>query len=568
MDPYTIRLDPTSRDHLLRMMVAEAGSLGVPGMAAVADTVFNRVSHPYFQEHAGGSTIDDILTADGQFEPWARYGRDWQRFPNDPELMALAGDALDSVIAGNAELPFEGSLFFQNRAITQDRGTDFHNADAYLGEIGSAPVSHSHYGAMPGMSPLPGYRIVTGDEGMPATVALGPVPGQPMGAMPSGGLLASSQPVRGGLLGEGGDFPLYGILGLASGLMEAGAPSVGVPRSPGAMALRGAMQGMQMDAAQEQAQMQRALMEAQIADLGRADPTSDIQNYLFALQNGFDGTFAEFLQSRRGPMVSVNMPSVPAGYMVTERGPDGQAIALAPTPGGPAELERRQAEEQASRRQEQTELQGSIVAQDIDRAIDLIDNSDWPVAGFWGWMLGQAPGTAGANLQATLDTIGANIGFDRLQQMRENSPTGGALGNVSEMENRLLQSVYGSLSRTQSPEQLRTNLQRLRTLYDRVINEGIGDDEAQQLIEEFVPSRQQQPRSEDPSASVGAVPPPAAQPLTVQQARGLTTRDVQTMNAQDLAAILSNEAVRDAVSDEVFDAIEMRMIVLREASRR
>ena len=265
MDPYTIRLDPVSRDRLMRMMVAEAGSLGVPGMAAVADTVFNRVSHPYFREHAGGDTIDAILTADGQFEPWSRYGRDWENFPGDPELMGLAGEALDSVIAGTADLPFEGSLFFQNRGITRERGTDFHNAEAYLGDIGTAPVSHSHYGAMPGMSPLPGYRVTMEGEPMAGTVTMGPVPGQQ--AAPTAGLLAPSQPVRGGLLGQDDQFPLYGILGLASGLLEAGAPSVGVPRSAGAGALRGAMQGMQMDAAQQMQQMQRELMEAQIQNL-------------------------------------------------------------------------------------------------------------------------------------------------------------------------------------------------------------------------------------------------------------------------------------------------------------
>ncbi|WP_284387809.1 hypothetical protein [Algimonas ampicilliniresistens] len=65
------------------------------------------------------------------------------------------------------------------------------------------------------------------------------------------------------------------------------------------------------------------------------------------------------------------------------------------------------------------------------------------------------------NLSATLETIKGNLGFDGLQEMRDNSPTGGALGNVSDREIKTLQSLYGSLERSQSQQQLDANLQRL-----------------------------------------------------------------------------------------------------------
>jgi hypothetical protein len=42
--------------------------------------------------------------------------------------------------------------------------------------------------------------------------------------------------------------------------------------------------------------------------------------------------------------------------------------------------------------------------------------------------------------------------------MRNNSPTGGALGQVSEFENRLLQAVWGALEQSQSPSQFNENL--------------------------------------------------------------------------------------------------------------
>lgn len=80
------------------------------------------------------------------------------------------------------------------------------------------------------------------------------------------------------------------------------------------------------------------------------------------------------------------------------------------------------------------------------------------------------PGTAGFDLQATIDTIQANLAFDRLQEMRDASKTGGALGAVSERELNLLQSAVESLQVGQSPERLKANLERVKRHYQRFID--------------------------------------------------------------------------------------------------
>lgn len=72
------------------------------------------------------------------------------------------------------------------------------------------------------------------------------------------------------------------------------------------------------------------------------------------------------------------------------------------------------------------------------------------------------PGTPAANLAANLATIEANVGFDELQRLRDMSPTGGALGQVSERENVLLQSVLSALKQSQGPEQFKKNLERVK----------------------------------------------------------------------------------------------------------
>lgn len=74
--------------------------------------------------------------------------------------------------------------------------------------------------------------------------------------------------------------------------------------------------------------------------------------------------------------------------------------------------------------------------------------------------------TGAADLQADLDTIAANLGFAELQAMRDSSPTGGALGSIAVRELDLLQATVASLSTAQTPEQLKRNLQEVKTHYE------------------------------------------------------------------------------------------------------
>lgn len=72
-----------------------------------------------------------------------------------------------------------------------------------------------------------------------------------------------------------------------------------------------------------------------------------------------------------------------------------------------------------------------------------------------------------------LKQITALIGFDELNQMRQASPTGGALGQVSERELMYLQSVAGSLNPNQSEPAFRAQLKKVRDEIERVVNFGL-----------------------------------------------------------------------------------------------
>ena len=107
--------------------------------------------------------------------------------------------------------------------------------------------------------------------------------------------------------------------------------------------------------------------------------------------------------------------------------------------------------------------------QDQARATDLVISAidkALPLIGPWtagmGANLAPISGTPAHDLQAVLDTIKGNITIDALQKMRQNSPTGGALGNVSNQENNTLASLLGSLDAGQSPAQLKASLSQIR----------------------------------------------------------------------------------------------------------
>lgn len=78
--------------------------------------------------------------------------------------------------------------------------------------------------------------------------------------------------------------------------------------------------------------------------------------------------------------------------------------------------------------------------------------------GLDGILKAKIPGTQSFNLAKRIDTLKANIGFNELNAMRAASPTGGALGQVSERELTYLQATLGSLDQAQSEEELRKNV--------------------------------------------------------------------------------------------------------------
>ena len=87
------------------------------------------------------------------------------------------------------------------------------------------------------------------------------------------------------------------------------------------------------------------------------------------------------------------------------------------------------------------------------------------VTGLWGEGLSLIPGTPAHDTKAQIETVISSIGFDRLQKMRDESPTGGALGQVSKNELDQLNASLGNLRQSQSRFAFRRNLQQVKRHY-------------------------------------------------------------------------------------------------------
>ena len=113
------------------------------------------------------------------------------------------------------------------------------------------------------------------------------------------------------------------------------------------------------------------------------------------------------------------------------------------------------------------------------KVIGDVQEANGLVGGMTTGLVGKAqafvPGTDAFNLNQRLLTIKANLGFDRLQQMRDASPTGGALGQVAVQELNALQSTVGSLEIGQDRKELQKNLNKIEHHYSNWIRTTQGE---------------------------------------------------------------------------------------------
>jgi len=164
-----------------------------------------------------------------------------------------------------------------------------------------------------------------------------------------------------------------------------------------------------------------------------------------------------------------NEGTIPPGYRAV-RDERGNVERLEVIPGSKAAKEAADAERKDVARRQQSEMTGGVVANALDDIDRLMTGAWLPVTGAAGSRLAGISGTAAHDVASALNTIKANISFERIDQMRQASPTGGALGAITEGEHKLLAGSMAALEQSQSEQQFKTNLGRVRANFERIVH--------------------------------------------------------------------------------------------------
>lgn len=170
-----------------------------------------------------------------------------------------------------------------------------------------------------------------------------------------------------------------------------------------------------------------------------------------------------------------NRGNIPAGYqLVTD--PATGTQSMAPIPGSPAAVEQQETQEKSERLQGQRATAATTVVQDLQRMQNLIgdfaiqeESGDSTLGRVIGAgsraALASVPGTPEFQANKFKESALSNIGIDQLMQMKFNSPTGGALGQVPFQQQQRLEQLLGALDLTQRPEALQDNINRIQNIY-------------------------------------------------------------------------------------------------------
>jgi soluble cytochrome b562 len=190
--------------------------------------------------------------------------------------------------------------------------------------------------------------------------------------------------------------------------------------------------------------------------------TGTQKDYQLAKQEGFEGSFIDYQKALKGG------PDSDVKTMMLQT----QLLDLQDR------IQERQNKEIGTEKKEKVRANSLVrgidsVIEEVDKAVKIAKEGAL-ATGIPGAVTSKVPGSPAYNLRKILDTVKANLGFDRLQQMRDASPTGGALGSITERELERLEATVTNLDPNMGDEELIQGLEKVKGHYDAWRNAVIG----------------------------------------------------------------------------------------------
>lgn len=430
------------RELLAKTLQAEAGNQGIGGMLAVGSVIRNRMKQ--------GGSLSDVILAPAQFSAWNKVtgavggeqGQDMAALKPSKDAYAAA----DAILSGNAPDITGGATHYYNPSISnpawgkEKAGGDWTKIGSHIfGKAGDFRT---------------GAAKMNGNQKQQTQMAQ---PQQPQGLL--SGLLGGQG--IGGALGMSDDFrdrlKMGLLLGsdpqrfapLVAGMQQAAKERMAMARTTAqANATADYLERIgQTDLANLLRQGGIDARTALSAGTSATKDTADIQEYRLAQSQGYKGTFEAWQQLGKR---KTEFGTIPVGYQLVEGvTPDGQpTYQMVPVEGSPAYIEEQERRRKQTQKGEGGDVMATNVLQTAGRARNL--TSGWTTG--YGQLLAGLPATDARELKAEVDALQAIASSENLNRMRQESPTGGALGNVSDADIKLLKDKSGALDPMSKPE--------------------------------------------------------------------------------------------------------------------
>lgn len=215
-------------------------------------------------------------------------------------------------------------------------------------------------------------------------------------------------------------------------------------------------------------QIQKAERDLSAPNIPESVQALNIRAQQAGLQPGTP-EYQKFMLSGGDKGITINNEgTIPAGYQAV-RDDQGRVTSIAPIPGSPAALEMEQAlkakETQGGRKETATD----VITNAASEARNLLKNG-WMTTGTVGRVAANLTESDAAELRRQVGVLTSNATIENLTAMRQASPTGGALGSVTEKEGAMLAAAAGAIDPNAGKAQVEKALDNYEKTLLRVIH--------------------------------------------------------------------------------------------------
>jgi len=276
------------------------------------------------------------------------------------------------------------------------------------------------------------------------------------------------------------------------GMMGLQAPPVGIA-SPQALKYSGqrvpAQQAYSMPEAQQQAIFGRSLAGADMAKVLQAQQSMRPKSNIKAIEMDGPQGYGQY---------AVDMTSGKSSFLGASKGDDEAFVAIEDATGNQGWIRKGEAIPEGSKLSKsggnvfnignnadaEREAYAAAISEKyagnsryaLNDMKDLSASARGPVFGAPGLIASSIPGTNAFAVAQAINTVQSSISFNRLNEMRQSSKTGGALGSVSEPELKMLRDSVASLNQGLSENQFFKNWDRVMANFTKVVDGPQGQD--------------------------------------------------------------------------------------------